>query len=153
MKEYLKKGLVSFAFSAFAGLVINLFIDSIVNLNGVRGFISMSPEFRALFPTPVIASSVNILLYGLIGFTFSFMLFIYDVEKISFLAQSILYFAVTAGVCMLITTMLWQLPRYPAAFAFTLTGYAVTHVIMFTITYRSLKRQIREINELSVRSF
>ena len=114
MKQYLKNGLISFVISAFAGLLVNLFIDIIVGINGVEGYISMSPDFRSLFPTPVIAAYVNVILYGLIGFTFATMTFIYDVERIGFLLQSIIYFAVTSAVCMAITVLLWQLHKYPA---------------------------------------
>lgn len=150
MKTALKRAMISFFISAFAGVLVNLFIDFVVNANGVTGFISMSPDFVKLFPTPVIAAYVNIMLYGLIGFTFSVMTFIYDVEKIGFAVQSIIYFVVTAAVCLSITVVLWQLYKYPAAFAGTLTGYAVTHVIMFVIGYRNLKKDIKEINEISV---
>lgn len=147
MKEYLKRGLISFMTSAFAGLFINLAVDSIANGSGTAGFISMSPDYRILFPTPVIAAYVNVLLYGLIGFTFGFMMFLYDIERIGFLTQSLLYFAVTSGVCISITMVLWQLQKYPPAFIGTLTGYAVTHTIMIVLAYRNLRRDIREINE------
>ena len=149
MKEYLKRGLISFSISMSAGLLINLLIDGIVGLNGVEGFISMTPDFRNLFPTPVIAAYVNLIMYGLIGFTFSVMTFIYDVERISFLLQSIIYFVVTAAVCMAITILLWQLHKYPEGFIGTIAGYAVTHVIMFILAYKKLKQDIIEINKIS----
>ncbi|MCR5311255.1 MAG: DUF3021 domain-containing protein [Lachnospiraceae bacterium] len=150
MKNVLKKGIISFFISAFAGVLVNLIIDCAVNANGVKGFVSMSPDFVNLFPTPVMAAYVNILLYGLIGFTFSVMTFIYDVERIGFAIQSIIYFIVTASVCLAITVILWQLYKYPPAFAGTLAGYGATHVIMFIIGYRTLKKDIKEINEISV---
>ena len=152
MKKYLKNGMISFAISAFSGLLVNLFIDLIVSFNGVQEYISMSPDYRSMFPTPVIAAYLNVLLYGLIGFTFSTMTFIYDLEKMSFLVQSLIYFAVTAAVCMAITVLLWQLHKYPVAFISTIAGYAVTHVIMFTGEYRRLKKDIKEINEMSGRT-
>ena len=149
MKEYLKRGMISFTISMLAGLIINLLIDSIVTAGGHQGFISMSPDFLALFPTPAVAAYVNVLLYGVIGFTFSVMTFVYDLEKISFLAQSIIYFAVTAVVCLAITMLLWQLQKYPSTFIGTLAGYAVTHGIIFALAFRRLKKDIGEINELS----
>lgn len=149
MNEYIKRGFISFSISAFAGLVVNLLIDSIANANGAAGFISMSPDYRALFPTAAVAAYVNVLLYGVIGFTFSVMSFIFDVERLSFLLQSVIYFIVTSAVCVGITTVLWQLQKYPAAFISTLAGYAATHAIMFVIAYRKLKADIKEINELS----
>ncbi len=145
-KDIIKKGLLSFAISAFAGLFVNLLIDLIVNGCVTDGFCSISPDFRALFPTDTIACYVNLLLYGLIGATFAMMTFIYSIERIGFVIQSILYFVVTGGVCLLITMILWQLQRYPQALIVTLAGYAATHIIMILIEYRTLKRDIREIN-------
>ena len=150
MREYLKRGLISFTISMLAGLIVNLLIDSIVSSVSGTGLISMSPEFLALFPTPVIAGYVNVLLYGVIGFTFSVMTFVYDLERIGFLMQSVIYFAVTAAVCLAITMLLWQLQKYPAPFIGTLAGYAATHAIMFVIAYKRLKKEIGEINELSM---
>ncbi len=149
MNEYLKRGLISFGISALAGLIINLAIDGIANACGASGFISMSPAYRALFPTPAVAAYVNVLLYGIIGFVFSVMTFIYDVERLGFLLQSVIYFVVTSAVCVGITMLLWQLQKYPEAFIGTLEGYAATHVIMFVVAYKKLKADIREINEMS----
>ena len=150
IKETLKKGAVSFAISSFSGLIINLLIDLIANAAGAEGFCSVSPEFRSLFPTDAMAAYVNVLLYGVIGAAFSSMTVIYEFERIGFVIQSLLYFVLTSAVCLLITMLLWQLQRYPQALLGTLCGYAATHVIMITIEYRMLKKDIAEINSLSV---
>ena len=89
MKETLKKGFISFAISAICGLIVNLVIDIVVNACGVKGFVSMSDQYVAMFPTTAMAAYVNILVYGLIGFVFAAMTFIYEVERLGFLFQSI----------------------------------------------------------------
>ena len=149
MSEVLKRGATSFALSSFAGLIVNLIIDIIMNVSGNTGFTSMSPDYVALFPSVTLAAYVNILLYGVIGATFALSAYIYEVERMGFLLQSILYFIITSAVCVAITMILWQLHKYPAAFICTLMGYAVTHVIMITLEYRKLKADIKVINELS----
>jgi protein-S-isoprenylcysteine O-methyltransferase Ste14 len=149
MKEVLKRGLTSFALSAFAGLLVNLIIDVIMSSVLKTGFISMSPDYVAFFPSVTIAAYVNILLYGVIGATFSLAAYIYEVEKIGFIIQSIIYFIITSSVCVGITILLWQLHKYPAAFISTLAGYLATHIIMMVIEYRRLKADIKVINELS----
>ena len=149
MKEVLKRGLTSFALSAFAGLLVNLIIDVIMSSVLKIGFISMSPDYVAFFPSVTIAAYVNILLYGVIGATFSLAAYIYEVEKIGFIIQSIIYFVITSSVCVGITILLWQLHKYPAAFISTLAGYLATHIIMMVIEYRRLKADIKVINELS----
>ena len=149
MKEVLKRGFTSFALSSFAGLIVNLIIDIIMNARGLEGFSSMSPDYVALFPSVTIAAYVNVLLYGVIGATFALSTYIYEVERIGFIIQSIIYFIITSSVCVGITILLWQLHKYPAAFISTLAGYLATHIIMMVIEYRKLKADIKVINELS----
>lgn len=149
MKEVLKRGFMSFVFSSLAGLLVNLIIDVIMNASFDAGFTSMSPDYVALFPSVSIAAYVNIILYGLIGAAFSLSSYIYEVEKIGFIIQSIIYFIITSSVCGGITILLWQLHKYPSAFISTLAGYFATHVIMMVIEYRKLKADIKVINELS----
>lgn len=149
MKEVLKRGFTSFALSSFAGLIVNLIIDVIMNARGLEGFSSMSPDYVVLFPSVTIAAYVNILLYGVIGATFALSTYIYEVERIGFIIQSIIYFVITSSVCVGITILLWQLHKYPAAFISTLAGYLATHIIMMVIEYRKLKADIKVINELS----
>jgi len=149
MKEVLKRGFTSFALSSFAGLIVNLIIDIIMNARGLEGFSSMSPDYVALFPSVTIAAYVNVLLYGVIGATFALSTYIYEVERIGFIIQSIIYFVITSSVCVGITILLWQLHKYPAAFISTLAGYLATHIIMMVIEYRKLKADIKVINELS----
>ncbi len=146
IKGILKRGAISFAISSFAGLIINLLTDLIANAVGAEDFCSISPDFMAFFPTPVLAAYINILLYGLIGATFAMMTFVYEMEKIGFVIQSIIYCIVTGGVCMLITILLWQLQRHPEAFISTLLGYLAAHVLMIVIQYRALKKDISMIN-------
>lgn len=148
MKEVLKRGFTSFALSSFAGLIVNLIIDIVMNVQHT-GFISMSPDYVALFPSVTIAAYVNVLLYGIIGATFALSAYIYEVERIGFIIQSIIYFIITTSVCVGITILLWQLHKYPTAFISTLAGYFATHVIMMVMEYRKLKADIKVINELS----
>ncbi len=149
LKEYLTRIAISFSVSAFMGILINLIIDAVANATGSEGFISMSPQYVALFPTPVIAAYCNVLIYGLIGAVFSGATAIYEVERIGFVIQSLIYFLITAAASMGITVVLWQLHRYPAAFISTMAGYLATHIIMITIEYRKVKADIKAINELT----
>ena len=147
LKESLKKGAISFAISSFCGMIINFLIDIFAAAAGLKDFCSISPAFRELFPTPAIAVYTNIILYGIIGATFAVMTFVFELERISFLAQSVIYYIVTSAVCLGITMLLWQLQRYPNALIGSLIGYTATHIIMFVIEYKKLKKDIKTINE------
>ena len=146
MKEILKRGAISFSISATIGLVVNLIIDIIVNAAGNEDFVSISPDTRALFATPAIAAYVNVLLYGLIGATFAMMTFIFDIDRLGFVIQNILYFLMTGVVLTVITVFVWKLHRYPQALIPTLTGYGVTFLIIGINQYRTLKKDIKDIN-------
>ena len=149
LKEVFRRITISFVISAICGLMVNLVVDIVVNVAGIHsegGFISMSPAFRELFPTPVMAAYINILLYGVIGAVFSGMSFIFDCQRIGYIVQSLIYFVSTAAVWVIITILVWQLHRYPKALIATIAGYAVTYIIMGTITYKNLKKDISEIN-------
>ena len=147
MKEILKRGAFSFAVSAFCGLMVNLIVDIIINAMGTEGFVSISPETRALFATPVIAAYINVLLYGVIGATFSMMTFLFDIDRLGFLVQSVLYFLLTSIVLVGVTVLLWQLHRYPQALIPTILGYGLSFFIILFNQYRELKKNIRDINQ------
>ena len=147
MKEILKRIVLSFSLSSFAGLIVNLLIDAVVNATGNTGFISIAPDFAKLFPTPVIAGYVNVLLYGIIGASYAGMTFIFDCRRIGVIIQWCIYFAVTFGFCMIITIFVWQLHRYPQAFISTAMGYSVTYLILGFVQFRQLKEDIKTINE------
>lgn len=147
MNEIIKRGMVSFSISSFAGLLVNLLIDIIVNALGYSGFMSASPDFVALFPTPAIAGYVNVLLYGVIGAVFAMMTFIFDRNRIGFWFQWAIYFAVTGAVCVGITVLIWQLHKVPQAFFCTMGGYGITYLIIGMTQFKKLKADIRLINE------
>ena len=147
LKEVFKRVAISFAIGSLAGLVVNLVIDLVAYATGAEQFCSISPDFLALFPTSAMAAYVNVLLYGCISAGFAGMTFLYDIERIGFVIQSLLYFLSTSAICLVITMLLWQLHRYPAALIGTLSCYAMTHVLMITLKYRKLKRDVAEINQ------
>ena len=99
-----------------------------------------------MFPTPVMAAYVNVLLYGVIGAQFAAMTMIFESRRIGVILQWIIYFCVTSAVCLIITIFLWQLHRYPMALVCTFLGYGLTYLIMGIVQYRKLKEDIMIIN-------
>ncbi|MCQ2506094.1 MAG: DUF3021 domain-containing protein [Lachnospiraceae bacterium] len=152
MKEILKRMCISFAISSFAGLLVNLLIDFFVNAAGaVEGFVSIPPEFLAKFTTPVMAAYANVLLYGVIGASFATMTFVFEINRLGFLLQYLLYFCLTGIILAFVTLHLWELHRYPVPLICTLSGYAMSFLIMGIVQYRMVKQDIDKINELIVR--
>lgn len=148
MKIWLKRIVFSFVISSFAGLLVNLLIDLWMNqFGGMEPFVSISQTFVKMFPTPVMAAYVNILLYGVIGATFSAMTIIFEIDRLGFLVQYLIYFIMTSIVLAFITTNLWQLQKIPMAMLWTLVGYGIAFVIMGILQYRTAKRDIDLINK------
>lgn len=147
MNEYLRKGIKAFAVTATIEVVINLIINIVMELIGVKGFSSMSPEFRNMFPTNEIAMYANIFVYGFIGTIFAVGSFVFDIDRLGFIIQNIIYLVLTGTAIVGITVLVWQLHRYHMAMACTIAGYGVTYLIIGIVEYRKLKEDIRQINE------
>lgn len=148
VKTYMIKRCVeSFGNSAVCGTIVILLIEVIVRIvTGVEDFIPFAPEYVALFPSESIAVGVNTLLYGVIGATFSAMIFIYEIDRIGFVIQNILYCIFTGIVWLPIVTLIWQLQKYPKAFWGTIIGFVCTYVIMSIVGYQITKKDVEQIN-------
>ncbi len=142
----IKRCINSFIYSTFFGILINLIIELVVR--GISGFdySPITPEFRAYFPSETMAVFTDALLYGVIGFTFSFMLFIYNYDRLGFVVQNIIYYISTSIVWMPIIIYIWQLQKYLSALIFTITGFIVVEIIMTIIAYSITKKNIAAIN-------
>lgn len=149
MKKIIVRCGFSFMISAFVSMIVNMMIELCVQLiTKDTTFNPLSPEFRAMFATDSMAVYVNALLYGLIGATFSGCAVIYEMERVCYILQNLLYFIFTACVWIPTVIFMWQLWRYPSALIGTLIGFAVTYFIMTIIGYKSKKREIADINKL-----
>lgn len=147
MKEILKRGSISFMISSLCGLVVNMLIEIIVKrITGNMQFSPLSPEFRAMFSSESMAVYVNILLYGVIGLTFSCMTFIYEIGKLGYILQNILYYIGTGIIWVPIVVFMWQLYRYPQALISTFAGFAIAYVVMTIVGYRITKQDVATIN-------
>jgi len=150
MKMLVKRISISFAISSFIGLIVNLFIDMGVNtFSNIENFVSIPPAFVELFPTMVMAAYGNVLIYGVIGAVFAAMTFVFELDRIGFLLQYLIYFAATSAVLAFITLCLWKLQNIPMALVSTLIGYGLTFLIMGLVQYKAVKRDICEINEFA----
>lgn len=141
-----KRCLKSFIYSAFIGMLVNLLIEIIVRAFSGINYSPVTPEFIALFPSASIAYSVDALLYGTIGLTYAFMMFIFGFDRIGFVIQSIIYYITTGIVCIPIIIFIWHLDKYPSALISTIIGFIVTDIIMTVISYNVTKKNIASIN-------
>jgi len=143
----LKRVVFSFAISCCCGLVVYTLIELIVGvLVGVDNFSVMTPEYRAMFSSEILAFCVAVLSHGVIGATFAAATFIYEKVEIGFILQNIIYFLLTGIVWIPLICFVWQLYRYPSALFSTIGGFMVTYVIMSVLGYNTTKKEVAEIN-------
>lgn len=147
MIAILKRCATSFAISSFCGTVVNLVIEIIGRkITGMTDFTPFTKEYLELFSSQSLAVEVNILLYGLIGATFAAMAFIYEIDRIGFIFQNLIYFILTGVVWVPVVMLVWQLGRYPKALIGTIIGFAITYLIMSIVGYRTTKKEVEAIN-------
>lgn len=143
---YLKRALKAFVTSAVISSICLLIIELITRAFGAD-FYPMTPEFMNRFPSTTMALEVNIILYGIYGAGFAGMSFIYDIDRLGFVLQTILYAVATALIWVPIVTFTWQLHKYPQAFISTIAGFIATYVIMIVVSYKTVKKQVESINK------
>ncbi len=143
----LKRYIHSFLYSVFFGLLANLLIELVVRIFFGIDYSPLTPEYIDLFPSYSIALMTDMLLYGVLGMTFSVMMFVYEFDRIGFVIQNILYYFLTGVIWIPIVTFVWQLQRYPKALWGVLMGFVATDIIMTLVGYRTTKKNIMELNE------
>ena len=141
-----KKIGLAFVCSSFFGMMCNVLLEVVLRCVCGLDYSPLTPEFVAMFPSTTIAYGADMLLYGVIGMTFSGMMFIYDVNRIGFVLQNAIYYLVTGIIWIPIVAFLWQLWRYPQALIYTIIGFVLTDVIMTIAGYKEAKKDIIELN-------
>ncbi len=149
MKKIIIRCGFSFIISAFSGMVVNMLIELMIQMiTKDSGLNPLSPEFRGLFETERMAVYVNTLLYGLIGATFAGFTVIYEMERIGYIIQNLIYYIGTACVWVPVVMFMWQLWRYPFALVSTFVGFVLTYIIMTIVGYKIKQQEIDDINRL-----
>ena len=143
----LKRAIFSFAISCVCGLVVYMMMELLGGvLVGNSDFSPLTPEYRTLFPSEVLAMEVAILFHGLIGAAFSAATVIYEKIELGFILQNVIYFLLTGAVWIPVVCFVWQLYRYPAALFSTIGGFVMTYVIMSVVGYNITKKEVAQIN-------
>ena len=143
----IKRAMFSFIISSFCGLVVYLLIEFLFGVViGVEGFMALTPEYVAKFPSETLALGVAVLSHGLIGAVFAAAGSVYEKEEIGFILQNVIYVLLTGIVWIPIICFVWQLYRYPSALFCTIGGFVLTYVVMSVFGYKITKREVEQIN-------
>lgn len=144
IKKAITRAMTSFmgaiSINVILGLIIILAVDK-------PDFLPLVPEFAEKFSSPIVALLVEWLLIGLTSASFGFWSIIMECERISLLAQSILYFVLTTIVWLPVSIYCWNSDKYISSFIGITISYVISYIISWTIQYRLCKESIRQINQ------
>lgn len=144
LKRALYRGINSFM---YAVSIYNLILLTVVSVMGKEEMIPLVPEFAAHFSNPYQAVFVQNVLIGLISAIFGAGSILMELERLSLLVQSILYFLITTAVWVPVGCFCWGLHQYPQTMLSMGISYAVTYAISWIIQYRLCKKNVEQINE------
>lgn len=140
IKNVLFRMVNSFLYAIGITTVVYFFITS------GRDLIPMLPEYTEKFPNDVRALVVQLILVGCMSAVLAGGTVIMELEKISLVAQSIIYFVIAAAVWFFVGCYCWNINKYPKAFVSTTASFIVSYVICWVIQYRICKKAVADIN-------
>lgn len=147
--KIVKRALSAFLYSSVISMICLLLIEAISGAMGHR-VSPLTPEFIAYFPSETIAMEVDILLYGIFGMAFGGMSYIFEIDRIGFVVQNIIYFITTALVWIPIVTFIWQLWKYKEAFVYTIVGFVLSYIIVTVCNYAHTMKEVEDVNKALV---
>lgn len=111
------------------------------------GHVPLLPEYANRFENDAVALLVQLLLIGVMSAVLAGGTVILELERLSLLAQSILYFVISSPVWIAVACFCWGFAKYKASAISVCVSYLVSYVICWVIQYRICKKNIEEINE------
>ena len=144
IKKAVQRGLNSFAYATSINVVI---FAVMMLISKEADYLPLLPGYLAHFRSPVEAVLVEVVLIGMTSAVFCAGSFIMQMERISLLVQSIIYFIITAAVWLFVGCYCWEIHKYPAAMFSVTVSYSVSYFISWMIQYRICRRNVDEINE------
>lgn len=142
VKNAILRGLNSFMYS----VGITLIITGIQMCFTGADYIPLLPEFLNRFDNMLEAFTVQTLLLGLSSASLGAGSVVMEMERLSLLAQSLIYFAITCFVWVLVGCYCWGLHKYPLTMLGVGSSYIVSYAISWIIQYRVCKKSVEEIN-------
>lgn len=140
LKEFIKRFVFSFSFS----IAITLLIYMIITLIG--GFVPMLPEYMDRFPSESAALLIQLFLIGLMSAVLGGGTVIMEIERLSLLVQSIIYFIFSSIVWISVGCFCWGFHKYVQAMVSLSLSYTVSYAISWIVQYRVCKKNIEDIN-------
>ncbi|WP_455716115.1 DUF3021 domain-containing protein [Anaerosporobacter sp.] len=144
LKKGIVRGINSFMYSVTINVILSIILIVIVNK---PDFLPIVPDYAARFSSGTLALLIQWMLIGLTSAAFGFWSIIMELERMSLLLQSILYFVLTAIVWIPVAIFCWSLGENVFSFITIVTSYVVSYIVTWIIQYRSCRDSIKKINQ------
>lgn len=142
LKKAFIRGTNSFMYAIGISTVIQMLL-----LSFVKGMDPVLPEFGMHFPNLYTAVLVQNILIGFTSAAFGAGSVIMEMERISLVVQSILYFVLTALIWIPVGCICWGLHRYPGTMLVMGVSYTVSYVISWMVQFKQCKKNVEQINK------
>lgn len=113
----------------------------------VSGYVPMLPEYMAKFESDAAAMLVQLLLIGAMSAVSAGGVIFMEFERLSLVAQSVLYFVITFIPWMMVGDFCWSVTHYKIALMIFALSYAVTYFICWGVQYRVCRKNVEQINK------
>lgn len=140
-----KKILSRFTRGFCYALAINVLIFFIISLTG--GGVQFVPGYAEKFSSREAALLTELILIGVASGSLSAGTVIMELERLSLLVQSLIYYVICAAVWGGVGCFCWGMSQYPVAFVTISISYTASYAICWIIQYRLTRKNVREINE------
>ena len=142
-RKALQRGAVSF----FMGVGLSQLVNIVISLALGRGaYISVMPDFAALFPNELSAVIAQAALTGLLSAVFAMASVFFLMDGWPFLRQCATHFVVTAAVWIPVVWLVWM-PRALPGLLIGALNFAGTYVVVWAVQVAINRRVARRINE------
>lgn len=144
LNKFIKRSLLGFVYGIFIGQTI-LILESLMAGNG--NFYPVSAYLASITSTTISAVIIQYFLTGIIGITFAGSTVIFEMDRWSLLAQTLLHFIITSIVMFIAGFLCGWFPHTGKSIVVWFVVFIVIYIIMwasFTLYYR---RKTNEINE------
>lgn len=113
----------------------------------VFGYVPMFPDYVLKFNDSTTALIVQLVLVGAMSASLGAGTVIMEIERLSLVVQSIIFFIFSSAVWVSVAVFCWGFGTYAPATISVSVSFVLSYVITWVIQYRICRKNVEQINE------